>query len=40
MSISERTGPSGALYQIEVQVQWDAVAEGAIRVIGSIDDGG
>ena len=38
--ISEQTGPSGAHYQLEVQVMWDGQPNGAIRVIGSVDDGG
>ena len=37
---SERTGPSGKRYQIEIQVFWDDKAGGDIRVVGSIDDGG
>lgn len=30
---------SGTRYQVEVQVLWDDKPDGAIRVIGSIDDG-
>ena len=33
------TGMSGVEYQIEIQVVWDDKPTGAIRVIGSIDDG-
>ncbi len=35
-----RKGASGKEYQLEVLVLWDSNAGGAIRVIGSIDDGG
>ena len=38
--VSEQTGPSGAHYQLEVQVMWDGQPNGAILVIGSVDDGG
>ena len=37
---SSVTGPSGAVYQIEVQVFWDGPANGDLRVMGSVDDGG
>ena len=33
-------GPSGAAYQIEIQVCWDHKPNGDIRVLGAIDDGG
>ncbi len=33
-------GASETEYQVEVQVQWDDQPQGAIRVIGGIDDGG
>jgi hypothetical protein len=36
----EVEGPSGVLYQLEVNVFWDDEAEGDLRVHGSIDDGG
>ncbi len=36
----ERSAPSGAKYQIEIQFLWDNGAGGDIRVMGSIDDGG
>ena len=36
----EVTGPSGVEYQIEVQFFWDGKADGNLRVMGSIDDGG
>jgi len=36
----EKTGVSGVKYQIEIQVFWDDPNECAIRVLGSIDDGG
>ena len=32
--------PSGAVYQIEIQVFWDDKPEQDLRVMGSIDDGG
>ena len=33
-------GPSGVVYQIEVDAHWDGEPGGTIRVLGSIDDGG
>lgn len=36
----EVTGSSGTLYQIEIQIVWDDKKGGAVRVLGSIDDGG
>jgi len=33
-------GESGAAYQIEIQVFWDAQPGGNLRVVGGIDDGG
>jgi hypothetical protein len=36
----EIQGASGATYQIEIQFFWDDQPGGAIRIIGSIDDGG
>lgn len=36
----EVRGPSGALYQVEVQVFWDDAPGGIVRVQGSVDDGG
>ena len=38
--VSEVTGPSGALYQVELQAMWDNRRSGSILVIASIDDGG
>ena len=40
--VVERKGASGVSYQIEIQALWDnpREAEGDLRVIGSIDDGG
>ena len=37
-----RKGPSGAEYQLEIQVMWDnpRSKQGDLRVIASIDDGG
>lgn len=38
--VSAVFGPSGAEYQIEVEVVWDSPREQAdIRVLGAIDDG-
>jgi hypothetical protein len=38
--VAEVYGPSGAEYQIEVEVVWDSPRERAdIRVMGAIDDG-
>jgi hypothetical protein len=36
----EVTGSSNVEYQIEVQFLWDGEADGNVRVMGSIDDGG
>jgi hypothetical protein len=33
-------GPSGAEYQIEIEVFWDAKPYEAVRAMGGIDDGG
>ena len=38
--IAELQGGSGTRYQVEVEVHWDGQAGGAVRVLGSIDDGG
>jgi hypothetical protein len=35
-----RPGPSGTEYQVDVQVLWDDHPQGAIRVFGTVDDGG
>jgi hypothetical protein len=32
-------GPSGAKYQLEIQVVWDHEPNTDLRVIGSVDDG-
>jgi hypothetical protein len=37
---TELTGPDGVCYQLKILVLWDSEASGAIRIIGSIDDGG
>ncbi len=37
---AEVAAESGTVYQVEVQLFWDDQPEGAIRVLGSIDDGG
>lgn len=36
----EITGPSGTIYQIEIQLLWDGDADGDIRVLGAVDDSG
>ena len=36
----ERSGASGAKYQLEIQFFWDNQPGGDVRVMGSIDDGG
>ena len=38
--VAELRGASGVTYQVEVEVHWDARPGGALRVLGSIDDGG
>jgi hypothetical protein len=38
--IYEKQGPSGTQYQIEILIMWDSTPTGAIRILGSIDDGG
>ena len=38
--VSEARGPSGVVYQIELQVTWDGRPSGNILVMGSVDDGG
>jgi hypothetical protein len=35
----EIVGPSGARYQLEIESLWDDKRGGAVRVMGSIDDG-
>ena len=36
----QTTGQSGTQYQVDVQVRWDDIPNGDIRVLGGIDDGG
>lgn len=36
----ERAGPSGMIYQIEMQVFFDDKSQRNLRVMGAIDDGG
>ena len=36
----EVSGPTGAKYQLEIQVMWDYKPDGDLRIIGAIDDGG
>jgi hypothetical protein len=38
--VAELRGPSGATYQLEVMVHWDDRPGGALRVLGSVDNGG
>jgi hypothetical protein len=38
--VQEIAGPSGAHYQIEIQIVWDSAPHGAVRLLGGIDDGG
>lgn len=38
--VKEVAGPTGATYQIEIQIFWDAQLGGNLRVLGGIDDGG
>jgi hypothetical protein len=35
----EIVGPDGVRYQIEIEVFWDSLRGGDIRVMGSVDDG-
>jgi len=38
--VFEVEADSGTKYQVEFQAVWDGEADGNLRVIGSIDDGG
>lgn len=38
--VDEAVGPSGIVYQVDVQAVWDDRSEGNVRVICSVDDGG
>ena len=38
--VAELRGASDATYQLEVEVHWDDRPRGALRVVGTIDDGG
>ncbi len=38
--VAELRSASGITYQVEVEVHWDDRPSGALRVLGSIDDGG
>jgi hypothetical protein len=38
--VLEVSGPSGATYQIEIEVRWESRPNADVRVMGSIDDGG
>ena len=35
----ERWSPAGTTYQVDVDVFWDHKPNGAIRIVGAIDDG-
>jgi hypothetical protein len=37
---TELLAPSGTTYQVEIEVHWDGRPGGALRIIGSVDDGG
>ncbi len=37
---TEMVGASAVRYQIELEVFWDGLPEGPLRVLASIDDGG
>ena len=39
-STFEIRGPSGVLYQLEIQAFWDDQPNGNVRIMASIDDGG
>lgn len=36
----EKIAPSGSFYQLEISILWDSNPQQAIRIIGSVDDGG
>jgi hypothetical protein len=36
----EITGPSGAVYHVDIVAYWDARPDGPVRVICAVDDGG
>jgi hypothetical protein len=36
----EMRSETGIVYQLEISILWDGKTGGAIRIIGSIDDGG
>lgn len=36
----EKQGSSGTSYQVEILILWDSKPNGAILILGSIDDGG
>ena len=38
--VAELRSASGSTYQVEVEVFWDGRPGGALRILGSIDDGG
>lgn len=38
VNVFQTRGASGCEYAVEIEVMWDGVQEGDVRVIGSIDD--
>jgi hypothetical protein len=40
VAVVELKGPSGAIYQIEVDIRWDKKPRSNVHVFGAIDDGG
>ena len=38
--VFERTGKSGAVYQLAIEAVWDDHPGGSLRIMGAIDDGG
>jgi hypothetical protein len=38
--VLEVSGSSGTGYQLEWTILWDAAPGGAVRILGSVDDGG
>jgi hypothetical protein len=38
--VKDVVGPDGQSYQVEILIVWDVAEDGAIRLLGAIDDGG
>lgn len=36
----QRRGPSGADYNVEIEIRWEHKKGGAILILGGVDDGG